>query len=116
MPKYHPIRDITTSNARLLDDVDPELAVLNLDHAKSYMPLNATVSKMVAGAIAPTTVKKGLTLNFGVNLLESTGWGNGTRLPFANKENHDLEKLVMNTTFTGSCTVFFQEKRESFMM
>lgn len=95
MARYHPIKDITTSNARLLEDVEPELAMLNLDHAKSYLPLNATVSKMVAGTTAPTTVKKWLSVNFGANLLESTGWGNGTRLPFANKENHDLEKLVI---------------------
>lgn len=95
MATYRPIRDITVSKSRLAEDVDPDLAVLNIDNTKSFMPIGGTASKQAADAVTDEIMKKRMSFTLGADLLEKSGWGNGTRLPFASKENDDLEKAVL---------------------
>ncbi|ODN06319.1 Coiled-coil domain-containing protein 39 [Orchesella cincta] len=91
MANYRTIRDITQSNARRIDDVDPELAVVNLDHTKSYMPLKSKESK---GPVAYEDIISKSIADLSSDLLEQGGWGNGARLPFSNRENNELEKIL----------------------
>ncbi|CAL8108427.1 unnamed protein product [Orchesella dallaii] len=89
---YRTIRDITQSNARRIEDVDPELVVVNLDHTKSYMPLKSKESKGGPAAMEDLVSKSVAGLSS--DLLEAGGWGNGARLPFSNRENDELEKIL----------------------
>lgn len=107
MPPFKAYKDITESDARPLHEVNPSLVVLKVDHSKPIMLTHALkASRSAIAANAEEMAKKGLSLNLIANLFQKTGWTKGVRMPFATKENIELEKIVRNLNYLNkkNCT------------